>query len=275
MYEALPAPLFFGLIAASVTTVGLIAVAWRSEWSLRHADLFGLAAAGLLTAMAFLHIVPDALIRTGSAPIWLAAGFFVGLFLHQTIKTVFPEREDSQLPREAITPILAIAVHSFIDGLIYSVTFAASLSAGIYAAIGLILHEFPEGVIAFAILRRHGVSNGKAFFWAFLAAAVTTPLGVLVSSPVVSGLGDQLIGSLFAISAGLILFVATGPLMAPLRDVQPARGLAALSAGVAIALVLLSLPIAGHDHAHFTVETLQTHDHSDHEHSEHSGEHRH
>ena len=135
-----------------------------------------------------------------------------------TVQTIFPEREASALPSEAITPILAIAMHSFIDGIVYSVTFAASFSAGVFAALGLIMHEFPEGVIAFAILRRHGVSNRRSFLWAFLAAAATTPLGVIVSGPFMYGLGGETIGALFALSAGLLLYVATGPLMKPLKD---------------------------------------------------------
>ena len=262
MIESLQAPLFFGLIAAFVTTLGLLAVALRSDWSLRYADMFGLAAAGLLTAIAFLHIVPEAFVLSSNAPYWLAAGFFGGVLVHYSIKAVFPEREASQLPSEAITPILAIAIHSFIDGTIYSVTFAASFSSGVFTALGLILHEFPEGVIAFAILRRHGISNRWSFIWALLAAAATTPLGVLVSGPVMYGLGEAVLGSLFALSAGLLLFVATGPLMAPLKEMKPARGLAALSVGVAIAITLMLLPLPGHDHSHLT----DGHDHHDHDH---------
>jgi len=267
MFEALQAPLFFGIIAAFVTTLGLLAVALRSDWSMRYANLFGLAAAGMLTAMAFLHIVPEAFALSDSAPIWLTIGFFSGLLLHYLIRTFFPEREDSKLPSEAITPILAIACHSFIDGIVYSVTFAASFSAGVFAAVGLILHEFPEGVIAFAILRRHGVNNRSAFFWAFLAAAATTPFGVLVSGPFMFGLGEDVLGSLFALSAGLLLFVATGPLMAPLKDVEPTRGLLALTTGVVIAVSLLFAPIPGHDHDHMGhghVHADDDHDHSDH-----------
>lgn len=265
MFDALQAPLFFGLIAAFVTTLGLLAVALRGDWSLRYADLFGLAAAGMLSAMAFLHIVPEAFALSNAAPIWLTVGFFGGLVLHYLIRTIFSEKEESTLPSEAITPILAIACHSFIDGVVYSVTFAASFAAGVYAAVGLILHEFPEGVIAFAILRRHGVSNRNAFIWAFLAAAATTPFGVLVSGPFMYGLGEDALGSLFALSAGLLLFVATGPLMAPLKDVPPVRGLLALTSGVVIAVLLLIAPIPGHDHG----DLGGGHDHDGHDHADH------
>lgn len=262
MFESLQAPLFFGLIAAFVTTLGLLAVALRSDWSLRYANLFGLAAAGMLCSMAFLHILPEAFAMSKNAPVWLTAGFFGGLFLSYAIKTIFPDREGSKLPKEAITPILAIAIHSFIDGIVYSVTFAASFSAGLFAAIGLILHEFPEGVIAFAILRRHNVSNRKAFLWAFLAAAVTTPLGVIVSGPFMYGLGEDMIGALFGLSAGLLLFVATGPLMAPLKEVSPGKGLAALSLGIVFAIGLMLVPLPGHDHDH--IGHAHAHGHIDH-----------
>ncbi|MEC7289984.1 MAG: zinc ABC transporter permease, partial [Pseudomonadota bacterium] len=135
MFDALQAPLFFGLIAAFVTTLGLLAVALRGDWSLRYANLFGLAAAGMLSAMAFLHIVPEAFALSSRAPVWLTVGFFGGLVMHYLIRAIFPEKEESTLPSEAITPILAIACHSFIDGIVYSVTFAASFAAGVYAAV--------------------------------------------------------------------------------------------------------------------------------------------
>ena len=263
MFESLQAPLFFGLIAAFVTTLGLLAVAMRSDWSLRHANLFGLAAAGMLSAIVFLHIVPESFALSSAAPYWLAAGFFGGVLIHYSVKAAFPEREASELPSEAITPILAIAIHSFIDGAIYAVTFAASFSSGVFTSLSLILHEFPEGVIAFAILRRHGISNRWSFIWAFLAAAATTPLGVLVSGPIMFGLGETVLGSLFALSAGLLLFVATGPLMAPLKEMKPARGLTALSVGVALAVTLMLLPLPGHDHSH----VVDGHDHHDHDHA--------
>jgi len=250
MWLAIQAPLFFGLIAAFVTTIGLLVVALRGDWSARYAGLFGLAAAGMLCTMTFLHIMPKAFALADTAPIWIATGFFGGLVLNFSIRVLFPEKPDSTIPAEAITPILAIAAHSFIDGIVYAITFAADFASGVFAALGLILHEFPEGVIAFAILRRHGVSNRGAFFWAFLAAAATTPMGVVISGPFMFSFGEAVLGQLFAFSAGLLLFVATGPLMAPLRDTPPVRGLSALTAGVAIAVTLMLLPIAGHDHSH-------------------------
>ncbi|WP_084420979.1 ZIP family metal transporter [Henriciella litoralis] len=249
MWSSMQAPLFFGLIAAFCTTVGLIFVAQRAPWSERNASLFGLAAAGMLTTLAFLHIIPEAFHLAPNAPAWLAVGFFGGLLLNKAVSALFPTKPDGGSQHEAITPIIAIAIHSLLDGVIYAVTFAASFASGVYAAVGLTLHEFPEGVIAFAILRKYGVSNVKSFWLAFVAAAATTPLGVIISGPFVYGMGPETIGSLFAVSAGLLIYVATGPLMAPLKDMKPARGLGAIAAGIGAAVILVMAPVHDDDHA--------------------------
>ena len=250
MLDAIQAPLFFGMLAAFVTTLGLLAISLRSDWSQRYANMFGLAAAGMLATFAFLRILPEAFELSQHASIWLTVGFFGGLVLSYVVQSVFPDRPGSTLPSEAVTPLLAVAIHSFIDGIVYAVTFAVSFSSGVFASLGLILHEFPEGVIAFAILRRHGVSNRKSFIWAFLAAAATTPLGVLVSAPFMYGLGAEMLGGMFGLSVGLLLYVATGPLMEPLKQTPPVQGLLALAAGVAIAVTLTLLPLPGLDHMH-------------------------
>lgn len=256
MWTSLQAPLFFGLIAAFVTTVGLIFVAQRAVWSERNATLFGLAAAGMLTTLAFLHIIPESFHLSAQAPVWLASGFFAGLLLNNLVSAIFPIRPGQHQSHEAITPVLAISIHSFLDGVIYAVTFAASFKAGVYAAVGLTLHEFPEGVIAFAILRRYGVSNLQAFWFAFLAAAATTPLGVIFATPFMYLMESDTIGALFAVSAGLLLYVATGPLMSPLKEMKPARGLSAVAAGVAAALIMVLVPV--HDHAHSEEHETET-----------------
>jgi len=255
MFAALQAPLAFGLIAAFVTSVGLILVATRGDWSQRHSGLFALAAAGMLLTLTLLHIAPEAFALTKRAPEMLLIGFLGGLFISFLIRAIFPDSGGPGSKSEAYTPLMAIAIHSFIDGVIYAVTFAVSFEAGVFASLSLILHEFPEGVIAFAILRRYGYSNRGAFIGAFLAAAITTPLGVLVAVPFVEAMGPSVVGALFALSAGLLLYVATGPLMAPMRDEPPFRGVAALFAGVAVALLVALTPLHDHDHSEREAET--------------------
>ena len=84
---------------------------------------------------------------------------------------------------------------------------------------------------------------------AFLAAAATTPFGTFVAIPVTQSVDDSVLSLMFAVSAGLLLFVSTGPLMAHMRDDRPIRTLPALALGVIIALILVAshVPHGEHD----------------------------
>ena len=55
-----------------------------------------------------------------------------------------------------------IGIHSFVDGIIYAVTFQASILVGILAATGMVAHEFAEGVITYLLPIKGGVKERNA-----------------------------------------------------------------------------------------------------------------
>lgn len=268
---SLQASVSFGLIAALVTSLGLAAVALRSDWSARQSGLFALSAGGMLITLSLLHIIPEVMAAGRNAARFVLAGFFAGLLMSFAMRTFFAEGRTLSRA-EAFTPLVAVGIHSFFDGVIYSVSFAASFQSGVYASLGLILHEFAEGIIAFAILSRHRFKVREALLWAFIAAAATTPLGALVSGLFVAGLGTDTLIALYALSAGLLIYVATGPMMKPLDETHPLRALGALAAGAALALLIMALPLhhhgvlGNHDHDHGTLDFRNQHRTGDHTH---------
>lgn len=93
----------------------------------------------------------------------------------------FPQLEVGYLAVAlGITAIEGIGIHSFLDGIIYTVTFNVSAMTGVLTGIGLVVHEFAEGIITFSVLLKGGLSAKKAMFYAFLVAALTTPLEAFV-----------------------------------------------------------------------------------------------
>jgi hypothetical protein len=137
------------------------------------------------------------------ASVWLLVGF-LGLHLFNRFLTAFVCEKDPGKQGYAIgvIPMLGIGFHSFIDGFIYSIAFTASLLTGYLATLGMVLHEFLEGIITYLLLVRGGFSARKAMFLAFLAAAATTPLGMLVSYPLISAIDRETLGALLSLSAG-------------------------------------------------------------------------
>lgn len=52
--------------------------------------------------------------------------------------------------------------------------------------------EFAEGLITFSVLVNAGLKEKNAFYFAFLVAALTIPIGAFIAYPFVSGLSSVL-----------------------------------------------------------------------------------
>ena len=102
------------------------------------------------------------------------------------------------------------------------------------------LHEFPEGVFTYVLLRKGGLAERASFGAAVLAAALTTPLGMLVSFPIISRIDQSVLAALLALSAGVLIYVGASHLL-PTAEREPRRyNLLALGAGVLVALGIIA-----------------------------------
>ncbi|MDP8262346.1 MAG: zinc transporter ZupT [Candidatus Ancaeobacter aquaticus] len=135
------------------------------------------------------------------------------------------EVDDSQqmekqrkLYRMGIFSAIAIAIHNFPEGL---ATFAAALKdpqIGFPIAIAIAIHNIPEG-IAIAIPIYYAVgSKKKAFFYSFLSG-LAEPLGALI------GFGfflmfftDIMFGIVFAAVAGIMVYISLDELLPAARE---------------------------------------------------------
>jgi zinc and cadmium transporter len=122
---------------------------------------------------------------------------------------------------------------------IYSVAFNVSIFTGVLAAIGMILHEFPEGIVTFVLLERAGFSRRKSALYAFLAAAVSTPLGTLVSYPFINNIQPSTLGILLSISAGALVYVGASHLLPAVERENRRYSIFALAAGVLVAVFIV------------------------------------
>jgi zinc transporter ZupT len=180
------AVLLASILACLVTTIGIYTICKYENWGNQNIVYFMSFAAGVLISVSFIHIIPKSFGMNNAAPIYLLIGY-MGLYLSNRFLTAFVcnKREFADLSIGLI-PMIGIGLHSFIDGFIYSVTFNVSIFTGTLTAIGMVLHEFPEGIVTFLFLERAGFSRNKSALFAFLAAAISTPLGTLISYPFIS-----------------------------------------------------------------------------------------
>lgn len=197
-------------------------------------------AAGVLISASFLHIIPKSLSMNPDASIYLLVGFF-GLHLFNLFITAFvcqkdPEKEQYGI---GIVPMVGIGFHSLIDGFVYSIAFTVSIFTGFLVTAGMVLHEFPEGIITYLLLLRGGFKERSAMILAFLAAALTTPLGTLFSYPIISEINEPMLGSLLSLSAGALIYVGAAHLLPKAEQEHKKYSFVALGGGVLVAIIIV------------------------------------
>lgn len=228
-------------VAALVTCLGIYTIRKFSDWGNRNTAYFMCFASGVLISASFLHIIPKSFSMNPHAPIWLLLGF-MGLHLFNRFLTAFVCERDPSRKEYAfgIVPMLGIGFHSFLDGFIYSIAFSVSIFMGYIATLGMVLHEFPEGIITYLLLVRSGFSERKSLLFAFLAAAATTPLGMLVSYPLVRAISRETLGALLSLSAGALVYVGATHLLPRAEQEHKKYSLVALAGGVLVALIIVA-----------------------------------
>jgi zinc and cadmium transporter len=225
-------------LACVVTTIGIYVISKYEQWGREYSAYFMSFAAGVLVSVSFVHIIPKSFQMNGAAPVFLLAGFLAFYLSNRFLNLYLCHEYECADYAVGIIPMLGIGFHSFIDGVIYAVTFNVSIFTGVLAAIGMILHEFPEGIVTFVLLGRGGFSRRKSAIYAFLAAAISTPLGTLVSYPFINNIKRSTLGILLAISAGALVYVGASHLLPAVEKEGKRYSVLALIAGMLVALLI-------------------------------------
>jgi ZIP family zinc transporter/zinc and cadmium transporter len=226
-------------LAALVTAIGIWVIRRYEAWGRRYSIYFVCFAAGVLISVSFLHIIPKSFEMNAHAPAYLLGGYVLLHLFNRFITAFVCERRPDAQYGIGLVPMLGIGFHSFIDGVVYSITFTVSIFTGALAATGMVLHEFPEGIITYLLLLRGGFSEKTSMILALLAASITTPLGMLVSYPYISRIDPPLLGSLLALSSGALVYVGATHLL-PQAEKEPREySLWALGAGILVAVVIV------------------------------------
>ncbi len=226
-------------LAALVTTLGIFTIRRYESWARRKSTYFVCFAAGVLVSVSFLNIIPRSFDLAPHAPTFVLLGFLSLLLFNRTVTALVCDRDASEDYSIGILSTLGIGFHSFVDGIVYSITFTVSIITGALAAIGMVLHEFPEGIITYVLLVRSGFSERRSVVIAVGAAGLTTPLGMLVSFPVINAIGEQTLGALLGLSGGALVYVGASHLLPQAEREKKRYSLIAFAIGMLVAVLIV------------------------------------
>lgn len=226
-------------LAALVTIAGIQTIRHFDAWGRKYSIYFVCFAAGVLISVSFLHIIPKSFDSSPHAPMFLLGGFFLMHLFNRFVTAFVCDRGTHPAYGIGLVPLIGIGLHSFIDGFVYAITFSVSTFTGVLAAIGMVLHEFPEGIITYLLLLRSGFKEKIALTLAIIAVSLSTPLGMLVSWPFINTTEPELLGTLLSLSAGALVYVGATHLLPQAEKEQGKYSLWALGAGILVALLIV------------------------------------
>jgi len=222
--------------------VALVAGLLPERWLERHQEQMVGFAAGVLLATTFLDLLPEAVrqLSIGSTLSLVLASLTVMIVLESTIG----HRGKSGKGRRRAGGFAAVllgadAFHNAADGAAIAAAFLASMRLGVLTATAVIIHEVPEEMADYVLLRRNGMPRGRALV-AMAGVQLTAALGAIATLIGATAWAPISAGAL-AIAAGTFLHIAEVDLIpAVLNPVGPRNRrtnvLAALLLGIAFVI---------------------------------------
>jgi len=199
-------------------------------WLHRHrSDMLGFAV-GALVATAMLDLVPAAFASAGSAAIgWMAIG--IGALV--IIEIALAHSHGSRRAGLPYALLGSDALHNFGDGMAIAAAFLVSTRLGAVTAAAVIVHEVPEEIADYAVLRASGLAKRWSLFW-LAAVQLTAAFGAALVIAGATHLGIE--GPALAIGAGTFLYIAIVDLLPDVLRTARTRPVALgwLGAGIAV-----------------------------------------
>jgi ZIP family zinc transporter len=192
-------------------------------FSIQHKDklhrIMGFTA-GVLLGVVFFDIFPEIIelikennYNSTGAMIALVLGFLIFHILEKTI-LIHHSHEDEYAehkhPQVGVLSALALAGHSFMDGVGIGLGFQINPTVGLLVAIAVIAHDFTDGMNTVTLMLNHKNSTKKAK-WFLLLDAVTPMLGAF--STLFFKLPENFLVLYLGFFAGFLLYIGASDIL--------------------------------------------------------------
>jgi len=209
--------IIYSTLGSLAGLIGGIILLFNKDLAKKLATVSVPLAAGVLLALSFLDLLPEAVEEYGEGSFAVILSVFVVLFLIERFFFYFHHHvEDSEIhvghshaQGETVIPLVIFGdtIHNFLDGVVIGASFLLNPSLALVVSFSTFLHETPHEVADFGILLAKGWSRKRAFFANFFSALATFP-GAILTYYYAERI-EQGVGILLALAAGFFLYVAT------------------------------------------------------------------
>ncbi|OPJ63414.1 ZIP family metal transporter [Clostridium oryzae] len=196
-------------------------------------------AAGLMMAVVAFELIPESQDKLGTyfTALFILAGMAIIIFLDSFVLS--EDRYDVH-SKVALLTAIGLMLHNFPEGIVMGCGMAASGKLGIEMSIVIGLHDIPEGMAVAAPLMMSRYKSKKILSYAFVTALPTT-LGAFIGN-LLGTVSQSMLGISLALASGIMLYVSCGQLIPESWRVgevtAPCMG---ICIGVLIGIIMISL----------------------------------
>ena len=195
---------------------GLLAIRFRDKLAI----IIGFSA-GAIIGVVFFDLLPEAFslgekqYSISAISTMVVAGFLFYMVLDRLAILHTHQHETNNKGRIGAG---SLSIHSYLDGVAIGVAFQVSVPIGVLIAVGVIAHDFADGVNTVSVILKNGSKISQAYRWLF-ADAIAPVAGVI--STMFFKIPGNLFAVLLAIFSGFFLYIGASDLLPESRQKHP------------------------------------------------------
>jgi len=156
------------------------------------------------------------------------------------------DERKSKMMRTGIITALSIALHNFPEGLVAFLAAVADWEVGVVTAFAIAVHNIPEGISIAVPYYYASESRWKAFLVSFLSGLAEL-FGALIGWAILDDIwGREVFGILFALTAGIMVYISISELMPLARINDPEDKVTTICFFLGMLTIEVSLVIEKH-----------------------------
>ena len=228
--------IYSGVVALVAVTAGLLPLMRRWGNESLHV-LFGFSA-GVLSAAAFLNLIPEAFNAIGPAAGYYVLAGLLFLFIVERYAVAHPcDPLHHDFHPLGMIALLGFSLHNLTDGLALGAgALVPALATPVFIAV--LVHNGPTGLSLTGLFLLQGFSS-KAIVLRSIFCFLMIPIGAVISYNVLKLLPGSLLGAALAFSGGTFLYISLSDLLPEIHRHEEKRSYAVV--GLLGGLIIIAL----------------------------------